>query len=176
VGVSWDYGKNISSFSGNKQLRANAGFAVHHLNRPKLEFSSQIDKLHMNFVAHAGTYIGIQNTNIAVLPSVLYQRQGPAQELNGGLMMRYTVKEGSKYTGIFKEMAVLAGGYYRAGDAVIPSFGFEFSNFAIGISYDVNVSSLTTASSGRGGLEISLSYINPNPFRTQSGKQNVKFL
>jgi hypothetical protein len=32
------------------------------------------------------------------------------------------------------------------------------------MSYDVNISSLKTASKARGGFEISLHYIAPNPF------------
>ena len=43
----------------------------------------------------------------------------------------------------------------------------EVANFAVGMSYDINVSSLKVASSGKGGFEISLRYTNPNPFEKQ---------
>jgi predicted porin len=45
-------------------------------------------------------------------------------------------------------------------DAVIPYVGLEFGGFRLGASYDVNISSLKTASQSRGGIEISLIYIN----------------
>jgi hypothetical protein len=36
----------------------------------------------------------------------------------------------------------------------------EFSNYAVGLSYDLNVSGLARASSGRGGLEFTFRYLN----------------
>ena len=44
-------------------------------------------------------------------------------------------------------------------DALIPYVGLDYSDFSLGITYDVNVSSLQTASQSRGGIEISLIYI-----------------
>ncbi|WP_431213546.1 type IX secretion system membrane protein PorP/SprF [Puia sp. P3] len=44
-------------------------------------------------------------------------------------------------------------------DAVIPYVGLDYSDFNLGVTYDVNVSSLKTASQSRGGIEISLIYI-----------------
>jgi hypothetical protein len=35
----------------------------------------------------------------------------------------------------------------------------ESNAFTVGLSYDVNISTLQTASEGRGGFELSLSYI-----------------
>ena len=40
-----------------------------------------------------------------------------------------------------------------------PYVGLEYKTFRGGISYDVNVSTLTTASNLKGGFEITLSYI-----------------
>jgi hypothetical protein len=47
-------------------------------------------------------------------------------------------------------------------DAVIVAFGLNFTNMDIGISYDVNVSSLSPATSHRGALEFSLIYRTKN--------------
>jgi hypothetical protein len=49
--------------------------------------------------------------------------------------------------------------WYRFGDAFIPYVGIEFAGLRIGYSYDVNNSSLNTASNSRGGNEISLIFI-----------------
>ena len=73
---------------------------------------------------------------MALVPSALILLQGPTREINVGTMLRYTLKEGSKYTGLLKETAAYFGGYYRVGDAFIPSFMFEMANFTLGISYD----------------------------------------
>jgi hypothetical protein len=44
-------------------------------------------------------------------------------------------------------------------DAIIPYVGLDIGSFTVGMSYDVNVSSLKPASQGQGGFEISLIYI-----------------
>jgi len=46
----------------------------------------------------------------------------------------------------------------------------------MGISYDVNVSSLKTASNGQGGIELSLRYMSPNPFRYGKGTKYTPML
>ena len=46
---------------------------------------------------------------------------------------------------------------------------FEIGNFALGISYDLNVSQLRASSNMRGGMEISLRFVNPNPFSYGKG-------
>ena len=82
------------------------------------------------------------------------------------------LREESKYTGIFREMAISVGGYYRVGDAFAPSVEFEIASFAIGFSYDLNVSDLTAATGGNGGPEIFIRIINPNPFTYGRGTRS----
>lgn len=53
-----------------------------------------------------------------------------------------------------------AGASYRWGDAVIPTFKMEFEHLVFGASYDINISKLKSASQYRGGLELTLSYMN----------------
>ncbi|MFH1320703.1 MAG: PorP/SprF family type IX secretion system membrane protein [Bacteroidota bacterium] len=170
AGVSWSFAKEQSTMSANDHFMANAGVALYHINKPEQNFYSyEINRLYSKLVLHGGTYIGIKNTNITLIPSVLFLKQGPAQEINLGGMIRYRLKQESKYTGFIKEAAVLFGGHYRTEDAFIPSFMLEIANFALGISYDVNTSGLRAASNGQGGVEISLRYITPNPFQGGSG-------
>ena len=174
LGLSWSYGKGSTNMSSNNQLAANAGIAMYHLNTPKQGLD--LDELHREFIAHAGLNIGVKGTSLSLVPAVLYLQQGPLSEISAGGMVRHTIKEESKYTGLLKETAVLLGAYYRVGDAIIPSFMFELSNFALGISYDVNTSFLKEASSGAGGFEISFRYITPNPFRYGKGTKYTPML
>jgi len=166
-GLTWRYGKTGTNMSSNDHLSANAGIAVYHINAPKQEFD--IENLHREFVIHGGAYIGIKNTSLSILPYVLMLSQGPLGEVNVGGLIRYSIREESKYTGFLKETAVFLGSYVRIGDAVIPTVMFEMANYAIGLSYDINTSSLSEASNGNGGLEISLRFINPNPFKYGKG-------
>ena len=119
LGLSWNYGKSTTNISSNDHLSANAGIAMYHLNKP--EQGPGLDKLNREFVAHAELTIGLKGTRIAVVPSALYLQQGQLHEINVGSMVRYTIKEESKYTGFIKETALLLGGYYRVGDAIIPT-------------------------------------------------------
>ena len=58
------------------------------------------------------------------------------------------------------DMFLVGGVVYRAKDAMILSVGAKMENIVAKIGYDVNVSSLSTASTGRGGFEISVTYVN----------------
>ena len=175
AGLSWSYGKGETNIAAQDQFRANAGVALFHINKPKQEFYLN-ERLYSKLVLHGGTYIDLKYSKVALLPSILFLKQGPLKEINLGGMVRYTIKEESRYTGWIKETAFLIGGYYRTGDAFIPSFMFEFANFALGISYDVNISGLRVASGARGGVEISLRYINPNPFSYGKGTKGTPML
>lgn len=168
AGVSWSYGTGDSYMTANDQLRANAGVAFFHFNKPRQDFYSD-EKLYIKLVLHGGMYIGFKNSNVALLPSILFMKQASSIEANLGTMLRFRIKEESKYTGFIKESAILLGCHYRVGDAIIPSFMFEWANYAIGVNYDINISKLKAATNGRGGIEISLRYINPNPFSHGKG-------
>ena len=59
------------------------------------------------------------------------------------------------------EATFYGGAWFRATgtDAVIPYIAGEYKDFRLGLSYDVNVSSLSEVSKGKGGFEVSLIYI-----------------
>ena len=75
-------------------------------------------------------------------------------------MIRYKLKQASKYTGYYKGTALSVGGFLRVKDAVAATLLLEHFNYALGISYDFNISDLKTATTGKGGIEISLKYVN----------------
>ncbi|HHZ64718.1 MAG TPA: type IX secretion system membrane protein PorP/SprF [Flavobacteriales bacterium] len=173
-GISWNYGKKSMNMSSNNHLGANAGIAMYHLNTPKQGLN--LEKLHREFVGHAELNIGIKNTSFSLIPSFLYLQQGPLSEVNAGAMLRYTIKEESKYTGLLKETAVLLGAYYRIGDAFIPCFMFEIASYALGISYDITTSGLNDTSKATGSIEIFFRYITPNPFKYGKGTKYTPML
>ena len=164
AGISWNYTINQSTISSYDATRIEAGISYHHANRPNLEFTNNIDKLYGKFIIHANSNIGISNTNFSIKPGLMTAIQGPSKEILGGVILRYRLKESSHFTGYFAEQAISIGSYYRLNDAFIPSVWFEMGSFTIGVSYDLNISQLKPASNMRGGMEISLRFINPNPF------------
>jgi type IX secretion system PorP/SprF family membrane protein len=168
VGVSFSSGNNsnrVRSNNGYDGRKINVGLAVHHA--PFINNSYLGDKLQMQnlkYVLHTITSFGIENTRVAIQPSGFIAYQNGATEFTLGSYFRYTLQEQSRFTKFVSGSAFNLGLHYRTEDALIVTALLEIGSFALGTSYDFNVSGLTVASHGRGGLEISLRYISPNPF------------
>lgn len=153
-GIHYEYGQDKIDFS--------AGVALFHATRPAYSFYGTGEVLNMKIVGYANALIRTNNRNVALVPGLFYCQQGKSSELFLGTLFRYTLKQESGFG--HKGAAVALGAHYRNKDAVIPVVMLEFTKLNIGLSYDVNVSKLKTASYGKGGFEISLRFVNPNPF------------
>lgn len=169
-GVHWKFSKNERYMTGNDQRTFNAGIAVFHLNSPKYSFYDTGEKLHLKEVIYGTALIGIGNTNLSIVPGFFFTKQGKANELFLGSLFRFQFKESSKITGFVKGSSMSAGIYYRNSDAVVATILYEISQYSVGISYDVNLSGLKTASRGKGGIEIALRFVSPNPFLYQKSR------
>lgn len=168
AGALWSFGQDEKSIAANNQLKALIGFSAYHINRPKQKFmGGQNERLYRKYVFHGNILIGIPNTMFAIVPSWLAQVQGPSKEIIAGTMVKYYVKDDSKYTGIIKRSSIGLGVYYRNSDAVIASVLIETGRYSIGVSYDINASGLTTASKARGGFEINLKFVTPAAYLYQ---------
>ncbi len=164
AGINYEYRKSEKYMTGNDNRRFSMGASVFHVTQPAYSFYGTGEKLYLKAVGYANAEIGIPNSNISVVPGVIYSQQGPASELIAGTLFQYQLTADSKYTGFVKASSLSLGAYYRGRDAIIATALFKISQYAIGVSYDVNISGLKTASTGRGGFEISLRFVNPNPF------------
>jgi len=96
---------------------------------------------------------------LAYYPNFLVALQGPNREINAGIMLRYMMKESSKYTSFVRGNSFHFGANYRLGDAVIVIAALEFADWKIGLSYDINISKFSTATSTVGAFEITLVYM-----------------
>ncbi len=167
TGLMWSYNNTAGDINvtDNHDLKANLGVSVLHINQPEYSFYNTIpEKLYMKYVLQGSALVSIKNTNIAMAPHFMYVLQGKTQEIYAGGLLRYKLKQDSKYTGRNAGSAISLGAFYRAKDAIALNLLFELGQYAFGFSYDVNTSGLTKASGGRGGFEVSLRFINPNPF------------
>lgn len=145
-------------YNGSTNDRNNfyAGVSMYHINRPQQSFTGAYFILNPRTTVHAGGYFPAGQTG-TVHVSGLVSVQGKASEalIGGAYQLQLTEDE--------KPTSVYFGGWMRLNDAIIPYAGLEFGSFRLGASYDVNTSSLKTASSSRGGMEISLIYIRKDP-------------
>ncbi|MBI3519433.1 MAG: PorP/SprF family type IX secretion system membrane protein [Bacteroidetes bacterium] len=161
-GLVYHYAKSERYISAQDGTKFDIGASVFHYNMPKYSFTETGDKQFVKFVVHSNFDIGIKNAGVAIVPSVMYMRQGPSQETNVGCLFKYIIQDQSVYTGIKKPCAIAVGAFYRVGDAIIPNLLFQYDKYAFSVSYDLNLSQLTGASKARGGLEFSLRF-NTSP-------------
>jgi type IX secretion system PorP/SprF family membrane protein len=175
-GILWSYGYNERSIAANNEFRANVGAAVYHINEPRQEWLQETtERINPKFVLHGDFLIGIRNSNVGIAPTYMVEIQRPSTEVVVGSYIKYYFKDDSKYTGFIKRSDFGIGAFYRSNDAFIVAGIVEFGQYAIGVSYDLNTSQLTKASTGRGGMEIFIRFVTPNPFLYQK-KSNASFL
>ena len=157
-----DINAGIVYYYGKDQIKVNpfVGVSAFHLTQPNESFYGDESKLPLRYVAHGGAKINLSE-KIQLMPKLLFMRQENAQEINYGLMAHYHLKGSSAI--------ILFGPTYRSADAFILEAGVKISSYEAKIGYDYNTSELNNFSDGKGGFEISLTYIpkifNPNPIK-----------
>lgn len=167
TGIQWSYGKGATTLSSNDNLGIQVGVSVFHLNKPNMSFDYN-DKSYMRFLIHSTLSYGIKNSNMQISPSFIAAFQGPSKMFYGGAIVKYKLQESSKYTDYVMARMLNVGTFYRFGDAIVLMTQLEWGQYAFGISYDINISSLTKVSTGRGGFEISARYL---PIRSNASSR-----
>lgn len=132
-----------------------AGVSIYHITRPKQQFTGALYLLSPRTTFHAGGYFPVSDM-ITLHLTALHTTQAKANETVVGGALQFAVGDPLAP----KPVSFYAGSWMRLKDAMIPYVGLEFSDFRLGVTYDVNTSSLKTGSNSRGGFEISLIYIN----------------
>ncbi len=174
LGFVYSYSKNEKYMRGNDNRHYNIGYSVFHLNRPAATFlKNSGDKMYMRHVIFAHGEFGIANSNLSIVPLLVLQIQGPGKELLSGLYFKYTIQEQSHYTRMKKGTSFSIGSIYRNKDAVTTNFIVEYDSYAMGASYDINISQLKTVSKNRGAFEVFVRYVLPNPFGPNNSKSRI---
>ena len=147
-----DFSAGILGFSENFFF----GIAVHHLTQPEesLVFSptnsSSSSFLPRRYSAHLGLEIPVKSQTQSMFaskketisPSILFNKQGDAQELNVGIY--------------YRNGNLVGGVWYRNNDSFIVTFGIQTESLRIGYSYDLTTSNLSVVSGG--SHEVSLAF------------------
>jgi type IX secretion system PorP/SprF family membrane protein len=161
VGLNYEFTSATIHMVRDDIFSIKIGGAIHHINKPVQRFSSGSNyQLPMRFVGNIQMRYDIKETKLSLLPSVIYLRQGTASEINIGTFLRYRFKNATKITGVFSESGLNIGVYYRVNDAIIPQINLDMGKYAIGVSYDYNLSKYNKVSKGNGGFEIYLKFIS----------------
>jgi type IX secretion system PorP/SprF family membrane protein len=158
AGLLWYYGENRHVVLVEQMLKAKMGVSFFHVARGSEQFlQNSSNRIQMKTVFHGDFVFGIRNTSSTFCPAYMLSLQGPSRELMVGGMIRTYIADNSIYTGLVNRTSFSYGAYYRNKDALMVMFNYDWQQkYSLGISYDVNVSSLSKSSSYRGGVEITL--------------------
>ena len=150
--VGMSFNTNISDDPNDNLF---AGIAYHHFNRPKNSFyRNAAIELNPKWVASAGIKFGITEYSYLTIQAD-HSRQGNFNETIGGAL--YGLKIGQDLDN--HDYVIHGGLFTRLNDALIPVVKIDYKPFSVAMSYDVNISKLKTSSYGRGGFELSVSFI-----------------
>ncbi|MEL6866631.1 MAG: PorP/SprF family type IX secretion system membrane protein [Bacteroidota bacterium] len=138
------------------------GGAFSHLNRANQSFDLEtLEPLFSKFTLHAGGEF-MMTERVGVVPGFIALFQGPSREYNAGTSLKFLLGKSRTNSQAFQLGAWmrLANHFENAvtADAFILSTRFDYDQFSIGFSYDVNVSSLRAASNSNGAFEFALVY------------------
>ncbi len=145
AGAMYYYSKQKS------RLNPFVGFSAFNLLNAKESLFSENNRLPMRYYLHVGTRINITEL-LYVIPKVMIMHQKTFNEQTYAAEVGYFMKGSETY--------LLGGLIYRAKDAMAITVGAKKEGFTVKLGYDINVSSLTKSSSGRGGFELSITYVH----------------
>jgi type IX secretion system PorP/SprF family membrane protein len=149
VGLSYN-----SQIGENPDNNIYLGAAYHHFNKAtKVSFYGNPNyEMVPKWVGSVGLRMSVNEYSFFTLYGD-YSKQGTYTETMGGALYSWRLDD------IEDPRYILHGGVLlRWKDAVIPVAKLDFKPFSVAVSYDANISQLKSASRGRGGYEISISY------------------
>jgi type IX secretion system PorP/SprF family membrane protein len=143
-------------FSKNINLqRYEAGLAFHHLVQPNESFLRNDFNLPMRYIVsfkHTRPIVA----NWSAVGKLMYMRQNKASEILLQLLATRTVDSNELNIRAFYMGVSSRSGINRNTDAISYIFGLQFLRTDVGLSYDLNVSSLSQQTNLRGAFELSL--------------------
>ncbi len=150
VGMSYN-----SSLNDDPENNFFIGAAYHHFNRPNYSFYRNPDiELYPKLVFSGGIKFAVSEYSYVTVLADHSTQGGFTETVAGGM---YGLKLGPDPDK--PDYVIHGGAFLRWNDAIIPVIKLDYAPFAVSLSYDVNISKLKPSSYGRGGMELSVSYI-----------------
>ena len=161
---------------GNK-FSFTMGAGANNLNQPTDAIEKKANSetgLDMRYTGEFGLDV-IAGDRLSLRPAVLYQYQATASEMIAGNEFHYVLSQNTEPEFSSFTTAAFLGVWYRTGDAMMITAGFEIKGVRVGFAYDYNMSTLNAASNGNGGFELSIKYLAPWPM-IYAGSRSVPCL
>lgn len=151
-----DYNLGIGglySYSPKAHNNLYVSISAFNLTRPNVSFyTGHENRLYTRYTAFVGGEVSLKG-NWSLLPSAIFQKQGPSMEVMFGSFARYGLVRNRK-----EMLGINFGMWYRYDDAIVPAIKMEYKGLNVTVNYDINVSKLTKVSRFNGSGEISISY------------------
>ncbi len=160
LGVGMNY-----AFFPSDNTYLNVGVSISHINQPRESFFSN-SLIDQRVDARYNVFLNGMfklNDQWIINPNAYVSKMGTAWETVVGMNANYNLS-GDGFT------QMIAGLYYRGGDAFIPMIGYQLNDFKLTFSYDATTSFLKNYNQSRGAYEISL--VKTGLYN--SGGKNVK--
>jgi len=143
-------GMNYALFPTDN-IYVNAGYSVHHVNRPRESFFNNLSDSNRIARRHIAFLNGVfkLNDQWLVNPNAYFTMQAKSWQLNIGANAHYNLSGDG-------EKILIAGLYYRSKDAIIPLIGLGYKDLTFTFTYDATVSTLKNYNNTRGAFEFSL--------------------
>lgn len=149
AGLQWNLNKH--------KIKYQFGLSLNHLNKPGLSFLEN-SNVRLEPKLNIETQISFPLQDFwEMIPSFQYEIQDNYKKFVLGSLFRYSNPfKGTDGTTFY------GGIFTRWNDAMIFATGLEYDIYNFCISYDINYSTLKTASHYQGGIEVSLSFMLHN--------------
>lgn len=167
----WDVNAGLSWFyTIDRDNSFFVGGSMFHINQPRVAFFSQGDgngeKLYRKWVLHGGADLRLGRRSY-LKPTFMLKDQGPHREFTIGSFWKYKTLKSHRAK---SPAAVHFGAWVRwhastdvtGTDAVVAAIRADYDQTYFTFTFDINISTLTKASNGRGGPEISVVHIIEN--------------
>jgi type IX secretion system PorP/SprF family membrane protein len=155
AGVAWQTNLNAKN-------HFNIGVSAAHLNRANAEFvNNRFEGLYTKFTIHANGEFKLKQ-KLSLQPAMAYYIQGPVLEFTPGTAFKYNMSENRREhkalsLGVFTRF----DNYYTdvmTANAVILTSRFDYGDWALNLSYNINASRLTNIEARSRGFEMGLRY------------------
>lgn len=151
AGAQYKYKFDANSF-------INLGLSVNHINQPQMGYSSIETKLYRNINFYISGSKFNPERKFGFSPQALVSIMGPNYNILVGSYFEHELFESSQRTDYVQRSLLSYGFFMRWKDAVALSLAYKFSGLKIGVSYDINISPLSSATRSSGAIELFLKY------------------
>jgi type IX secretion system PorP/SprF family membrane protein len=150
--VGMSYNSNLNENPDNNYF---LGAAYHHFNKPKISFYNDAGiTLSPKWVFSGAIRFGVTEISYLTVQAD-HSRQGAFKETVAGAMYGFKIGPDNDQP----DYIIHGGAFLRWNDAFIPAIKIDYTPFSVAFSYDVNISKLKPSTYGRGGFELSVTYI-----------------